>query len=318
MSEEEITENKDAGEKEAKVSTLELGGAFAEIAKASEDGGEDEQDKTEQAEGEDDEAGADEEARAEDGEEAAGRDDGEDGDSDDAETRGDVDDADTPLIKKLRRENRRRAREVRRLREKLNSLSAEAGGGANGVENSDAPPDIYEFDDDDKYKAALNAWLDKQTEAKLKEKEAERQLEEMNAEFERGKAQFPAEDFSDAEAEVQETLSDIQLQIIKHAARGGNPAEAVFLLGNDPEALENLANEQDPVKFTFKVAEFLAVKRQESTGKTESSRPRKRDAAGKFKPEAIPRKVGAGSQASAEKKMQKAVEAFANGGLDLT
>lgn len=113
--------------------------------------------------------------------------------------------------------------------------------------------------DADKYKKAYGEWHERKAKAEGEQKKAqEQQQREQQAwqgkldNYGAKKAELKLPDMDDAEALVQETLSERQQAIIVKGAK--NPALVVYALGRNPGKLKELAGIGDLVEFAFAVA----------------------------------------------------------------
>ena len=161
-------------------------------------------------------------------------------------------------VKDLRKAHRNTQKENRDLRKKLEALEKPAP----KVAELRKKPTLEDYDyDADEFESSLENWFDekrKNDDAKRQEKEAqEAQNESWNTKlqaYEEAKTQMKVKDFTDAEEEVLEGLSDVQQGIIVQGA--DNPALVVYALGKNPEKIKALSAEKDPVRFAFAVAKL--------------------------------------------------------------
>lgn len=159
---------------------------------------------------------------------------------------------DSPVIRKLREENRRLAREASELR-KANAPPPVELGPRPTLESCEY--------DEEKFAADHEAWLGKKAAADV-EAQKQRQQQETAAQawqeelagFERKKTALKARNFDQAEAEVVSGLSQVQQAIIIQAA--DNSAQVIYALGMHPGKLADLAKITNPVKFTAAIVKL--------------------------------------------------------------
>lgn len=176
---------------------------------------------------------------------------------------------DREWVRNLRRQQRELKRENRELKQKL---SAPAG-------DASLPPlgpmptlKSCEFDDEE-YERRMVAWHklsakheEAKREAESKEK-AEREAWQARVDtYQSMKSELPKDAYDEAESLVQEHMSVTQQSMIIKGAR--NPAELVFVLGQNPSTLKRLAAIKDPVEFAFAAGEIMAKAKIEQRGKT--------------------------------------------------
>jgi len=157
-------------------------------------------------------------------------------------------------IKELNKLARDRDRQVRELEARMAPAMPQIG----------PKPTLAEVGyDPDMFEAAVLEWHDKKrkvdeyaTVAQRQQQMAAQSWQESVQRYANAKAALPVEDYDDAEAVVDNILSDVQRGIIVSGAT--KPAELVYVLGRNPERATELAKIQDPVKFTFAVAQLEA------------------------------------------------------------
>ena len=186
------------------------------------------------------------------------------------------DDAKAPgWVKDLRKSNREKERENRKLREQLAKLSSAAEptavelGKKPTIEGADYDSAVYE--------RQLIDWVEKKraVEERHKSIEAERQKEQeaWNATLEtygQNRKSLKVKDFEEAELVVQDELSNTQQGMILQGA--DNPALLIYALGKNPKKAKEIASIKDPVKFAFAVAKLetqLKVKNRKAAAAPE-------------------------------------------------
>lgn len=154
-------------------------------------------------------------------------------------------------VREVRQKNRELAKENAELRKKMDGQQTVAVG---------KEPTLEEFDyDADKFKSAYATWLQKKSKA---DADAAKVVEVQKADqvawqgkldaYGTAKAAIKVPDIDEAEALVQETLSEKQQAIILKGAK--NPALLVYALGKNPAKVKELAGLTDLVEFAFAVA----------------------------------------------------------------
>ena len=186
------------------------------------------------------------------------------------------DDAKAPgWVKDLRKSNREKERENRKIREQLAKLSSAAEptavelGKKPTIEGADYDSAVYE--------RQLIDWVEKKraVEERQKSIEAERQKEQeaWNATLEtygQNRKSLKVKDFEEAELVVQDELSNTQQGMILQGA--DNPALLIYALGKNPKKAKEIASIKDPVKFAFAVAKLetqLKVKNRKAAAAPE-------------------------------------------------
>jgi hypothetical protein len=186
------------------------------------------------------------------------------------------DDAKAPgWVKDLRKSNREKERENRKLREQLAKLSSAAEPAA--VELGKKPTIEGADYDSAVYERQLIDWVEKKraVEERQKSIEAERQKEQeaWNATLEtygQNRKSLKVKDFEEAELVVQDELSNTQQGMILQGA--DNPALLIYALGKNPKKAKEIASIKDPVKFAFAVAKLetqLKVKNRKAAAAPE-------------------------------------------------
>lgn len=185
----------------------------------------------------------------------------------------------TPLIKKLRKLEREKAKENRELKKKL----AKYESNASESEAKALPPkptlDAFDYDDD-KFESALLDWhekkreIDKQERAKQEEAEQQQKAwEQSQKKYSERKQELGFRDFDDVEEVVSSTLSAAQQNLI--VGGSNDSAKLIYAIGKSPKKLEELAAIKDPVKFIWTVAQLEGQVKVESKTRKPSARPEK-------------------------------------------
>ncbi len=168
---------------------------------------------------------------------------------------------DTPLLKDLRkmlREEKRRAREIER---ELQALKAPK------PDDSVLPPKpkLEDVDyDSDQFAANLEAWYEKKRKVEEKQAEARRVQESAEASwrakldgYEKSKAELDPDEVSDGEDVVQ-TLFNATQQGILVQGTGALGAKIVAEFARNPAKAKALSEISDPVEFAVAVGELKA------------------------------------------------------------
>ena len=163
-------------------------------------------------------------------------------------------------VRELRKNHRELVKRNRELEEQLKASSAPAQKApVLGPKPTLKDPDIDY--DEEKFSAALDAWHERKR--KVDEEEARTQSEAKAAQdawtakltaYGEAKAKLKVQDFDDAEATVQSTLSPTQQGVILQGAE--RPELVVYALGKNPQKLKELSAITDPVKYAFAVAKL--------------------------------------------------------------
>lgn len=163
-------------------------------------------------------------------------------------------------VRELRKNHRELVKRNRELEEQLKASSAPAQKATVlGPKPTLKDPDIDY--DEEKFSAALDAWYERKR--KVDEEEARTQSEAKAAQdawtakltaYGEAKAKLKVQDFDDAEATVQSTLSPTQQGVILQGAE--RPELVVYALGKNPQKLKELSAITDPVKYAFAVAKL--------------------------------------------------------------
>ena len=159
------------------------------------------------------------------------------------------------LIGELRRLNREKDKELRRLRETQVTAPAQP-------QTLGEKPTLEGCDfDADKFESELESWHSRkrvaEQEQAQKEQAAKAEREAWQARvatYGKQKADIKVADFADAEELTLSTLSTIQQGVMLSGA--DNPALIVYALGKNPKKAQELAAIKDPVKFAFAVAKL--------------------------------------------------------------
>ncbi len=159
-------------------------------------------------------------------------------------------------LRKQHREAQRRIKELEAERAALKSAPETA------VPTLGKKPTLADVDyDEDRFEAALSEWHERKRkidDAKQRaEAEAKKQQEAWQhrlSAYSEGKAKLALPDFDEAEAVVQDALSQTQQSILLHGCE--NAALVVAALGKAPAKAKELGAITDPVSFAFAVAKL--------------------------------------------------------------
>jgi hypothetical protein len=159
-------------------------------------------------------------------------------------------------LRKQHREAQRRIKELEAERAALKSAPEAA------VPTLGKKPTLADVDyDEDRFEAALSDWHERKRkidDAKQRaEAEAKKQQEAWQhrlSAYSEGKAKLALPDFDEAEAVVQDALSQTQQSILLHGCE--NAALVVAALGKAPAKAKELGAITDPVSFAFAVAKL--------------------------------------------------------------
>jgi hypothetical protein len=163
-------------------------------------------------------------------------------------------------VRDLRKQHRELQKRNRELEEQIRAKSAPvADVSAPGVK-----PTLEGCDyDAEKFEADLAQWYERkrkadEAEAKANSEraDADRAWQAKLAAYGEHKAALKVQDYDEAEAVTQETLSQTQQGIIVQGAE--NPALVVYAIGKNPAKAKELAAITDPVKYTFAIAKLEA------------------------------------------------------------
>jgi hypothetical protein len=160
-------------------------------------------------------------------------------------------------VRELRKTNRELQRQNRELQSKLQTTSTETKPVVLGTK-----PKLEDFDyDADQFETALANWFERKRQADeanaRQEAEVMTQQKAWQAKLEgygKAKAELRVKDFEDAEAVAQELFNVTQQGVMLQGA--DNPALVVYALGKNPKKAKELADIKDPVKFAFAVAKL--------------------------------------------------------------
>lgn len=158
-------------------------------------------------------------------------------------------------VQAVRAENREKEKRIKELERKLGEREAKPLTLRPKPTFDDCDLDEEVFSQEiDKWYAEKHQFDLEQSKAKEAEKDQEKRWQEKLSSYEKSRNALTAKDFTQAEWEAFSALSEIQRGIIIGSAK--NPALVIYALGKDPEKLEKFANIDDPVAYTFAVAEL--------------------------------------------------------------
>lgn len=160
-------------------------------------------------------------------------------------------------VKNLRKQNRE-------LQKMNRELQAQMNGNSGDSDNNTLPPKpvIADFDyDTDAYEKKIDEWykiksdVDKKKELENRKKEEqEKSWQNKISSYNDSKERIKVLDYDEAESAVQDELSNSKQGMIIQGA--DNPALVVYALGKNPKKLKELAQIDDPIKFSFAVSKL--------------------------------------------------------------
>ncbi len=160
-------------------------------------------------------------------------------------------------VKELRAQHREQARRLREVEEENARLKAPKPAAELGPKPTLADNEY----DEEKYEAALTEWHGRKAAI---EKENEKQQAAQQAaqaewqadvqRFAEQRSSLKVSDYADAEAAVEQALSEAQQAVIVKGSEV--PAKLAYALGKNPSELKRLAAIKDPIKFAFAVAKL--------------------------------------------------------------
>lgn len=160
-------------------------------------------------------------------------------------------------VKELRKSHREAQRELRELREKLHSQSKEE----QTVKLGEKPTLEGCGYDDERFESELASWFDRKRQVEENNRKAQDEQQKAAQAWQakldsyaKARSELKVSDYEDAEAVVQENLSQTQQGIIVQGAK--NPALMVYALGKNPAKLKEIAAISDPVQFAVAVGEL--------------------------------------------------------------
>lgn len=166
-------------------------------------------------------------------------------------------------VKDLREENRKLVRRQRELEQQLSK-----GEPAKTVATLPPRPKLSDHDidyDEDKLNARLDTWLAQKAEVDAQaakqeqvKKDAEQKWQTRLAAVNTAAKGLKVADYDDAAAAFEEQFSVVQRGLILDAPEDPKvSAQLRYALGRNPKVAKELAAEQNPIRFTFKVAELV-------------------------------------------------------------
>jgi len=166
-------------------------------------------------------------------------------------------------VKDLRKSHRELLRENRELKQRVTPAVQQQQ-----VIQLGKKPQIGDDDiayDADKFEQALLEWNEQKRQIELQKRQVQEQSNKMEQDwqntlhgYQTAKSKLRVDDFDEAEAVIQDTLSPEQQGIILHAA--ATPAALIYALGKNPKEVKALAEIRDPVKFAYAVSKMEATK----------------------------------------------------------
>lgn len=117
--------------------------------------------------------------------------------------------------------------------------------------------------DEELFQAETDKWYAKKAEIdavkarqEARDREESNKINQIRVSYVEAAAKLGAEDFPEAEQEVQESLSEIQQGLLLRGAV--NSARLVHFIGKNPDVLDRLAQMHDPVKFAAEIGRIEA------------------------------------------------------------
>ena len=167
-------------------------------------------------------------------------------------------------VKELRQRNREMQRELKELKKEREVQTKQVESVVVGEEPTFEGCGF----DDEKFTRDYKAWVsrksafDQQEQTKKAQQEAEQKAwTDRLTQYDTQKKAIPVDDFEEAEATVQEALSQTQIGIMVKGAK--RPAELVYALYKSPKALQALSAMKDPVEFAVAIGEMMANVKQQ-------------------------------------------------------
>ena len=160
-------------------------------------------------------------------------------------------------VRDLRKSNREKDRVIRQLQAQVAAREQPAQAVTLG-----AKPTLEGCDyDADKFASDLEAWHGRKIEVerqdnerKAKEKQVQDQWATRLDNSNKAKSELKVQDYEEAEAVVQDTLSVVQQGILVSGAK--NSAVLMYALGKNPKKAKELAAISDPVQFAWAAAQL--------------------------------------------------------------
>lgn len=163
----------------------------------------------------------------------------------------DDDAEETPVIKRLREQNRELAKKLRQRAAPQNDDDPEPVVPKKPtLEDCDYDPDRFEAAVDS-YDKAKDDHRDWQRREEGRKADQNRQQDERTRKIEQQKAALGVRDFDARVNEVRDRLTDAQLAILIEGA--DNPAQLLYALGRSPTRLEMLASEDNMAKYAVMI-----------------------------------------------------------------
>jgi len=160
-------------------------------------------------------------------------------------------------VKELRKNDREKTREIRKLREELAAAAAPAT-----KPEAVKKPTLADCEyDEDAFDAKMTAWYEQQESVRAAQREKERAEQKAKDEWQarvdahtKAKQALKVPDYEDAEETAKEIFNVTQQGII--VSGSDNSANVIYALGKNPAKAKELASITDPVKFAFAVAKL--------------------------------------------------------------
>lgn len=164
-------------------------------------------------------------------------------------------------VKDLRKNNREKDKELRELRRQLEEIQSKPVEQQQPMQQVDAipPKPTLESCDYDEvvFEQALTDWHEKKGRAEKSKQDQLRQQQEYQKNFQKRidahkerAAKLPVKDYQEMEEIARRELSDIQKEILIHAADEGSELIA-YALGKNQQLRQRVAAETDPIRAAF-------------------------------------------------------------------
>lgn len=162
-------------------------------------------------------------------------------------------------VKELRQRNREMQRELKELKREREAQVKQVESVVVGEEPTFESCGF----DDVQFAKEMKSWMARKVKFDQQEQEKKTQLEnehrawnERLSQYDAQKRAIAVDDFDEAEAVVQESLSQTQIGILVKGAK--RPAELVYALYKSPKALQTLSAMKDPVEFAVAIGEMMS------------------------------------------------------------
>ncbi|GAS72858.1 hypothetical protein NGUA41_00863 [Salmonella enterica] len=162
-------------------------------------------------------------------------------------------------VKDLRKNNREKEKELRELRRQLEEIQSKPAEVQQPQSDALPPKPTLESCDYDEvvFEQALTDWHEKKGRAEKSKQDQLRQQQEYQKNFQKRidahkerAAKLPVKDYQEMEEIARRELSDIQKEILIHAADEGSELIA-YALGKNQQLRQRVATETDPIRAAF-------------------------------------------------------------------